>query len=69
MYAARQGHTDTVTVLLQLGTDINMRNVSYILSIICYNYYYVVVLWIHSSHVSCYIWLQRNGNYPTTTRS
>ena len=71
MYAAEYGYPEIVAILVQQGADVNMKNnVSYIISIICYNdYNYVILVWIQSSYVCCYRRLYRHGNYPTTTRS
>ena len=63
MCAVYNGYTDIVTILLQLGADVNIKNnVSYNISIICYNYYnYVMIVWRNSSHVCCYERLYRYG--------
>ena len=45
MYAVNNGHKDTVTILIQQGADVNMKNnVSYIIYIICYNNYNYVMI-------------------------
>ena len=55
MIAAIKGHRDTVTILLQQGADIDIKdNVSYIISIIYYNFYnYVMIGWMDSFNSSC----------------
>ena len=65
------GNIDIVTILLQQGADVNNKdNVSYIISLICYNYYnYVMIVWMDSSHVSCNDRLYGYNNYPTSAKS
>ncbi len=46
MLAAKEGHTDIVNILIQLGADVNIKNnVSYIIFIIYYNYNNYVMIY------------------------